>query len=230
MLSLIGEDIWISDGPELVAALGFHYPTRMTVIRLDDGGLVVWSPVALTAELKADVEALGAVRHVIAPNSLHHVFLGEWIRACPGAMVYAAPGLREKRADIRFDDDLADIPPPAWAGQMDQVVVNGNAIMREVVFFHRKSGTVLFTDLIQQLPPRWFSGWRRFVAKWDLMTEREPTVPRKFRLAFTNRTAARAAMRRVLDWPARKVVMAHGTPVTENAAAFLARAFSWLMR
>jgi hypothetical protein len=230
MLTAFGGDIWISDGPELVAALGFHYPTRMAVIRLDDGGLVIWSLVALTAELKAAVEALGAVHLIIAPNSLHHVFLSEWIEACPGAKVYAAPGLREKRGDIRFDADLDDTPPPAWAGQMDQVVVNGNAITREVVFFHRKSGTVLFTDLIQQLAPGWFSGWRRFVAKWDLMTEREPTVPRKFRLAFTSRKTARAAIRRVLDWPARKVVMAHGTPVTENAAAFLARAFSWLMR
>lgn len=33
----------------------------------------------------------------------------------------------------------------------------GNLITTEVVFFHVKSGTVLFTDLIQQFPANWFS-------------------------------------------------------------------------
>ena len=40
----------------------------------------------------------------------------------------------------------------------------GNAITTEVVFFHARSGTVLFTDLVQQLPAHWFSGWRALVA------------------------------------------------------------------
>ena len=56
-----------------------------------------------------------------------------------------------------------------------------------MVFFHLKSGTVLFTDLIQQLPASLFSGWRALVAKLDLMVGPEPSVPRKFRVAFTNR-------------------------------------------
>ena len=33
----------------------------------------------------------------------------------------------------------------------------------------------------------------------------------------------------VLDWPAQRVVMAHGTPVEEDGQAFLRRAFAWLM-
>jgi hypothetical protein len=61
------------------------------------------------------------------------------------------------------------------------------------------------------------------------MTADEPSVPRKFRLAFLDRPAARAAVCRVLEWPARNVLMAHGAPVTSDAQAFLRRAFRWLV-
>jgi len=106
--------------------------------------------------------------------------------------------------------------------------MQGNLITTEVVFFHITSGTVLFTDLIQQLPASSLSGWRALVAKLDLMVGPEPQVPRKFRVAFTNRRAARDAVGRIFAWPAEKVLMAHGTPVEKDARAFLRRAFQWL--
>ncbi|MEO3387807.1 DUF4336 domain-containing protein [Mesorhizobium sp. CAU 1741] len=227
MLQRFGDEIWIADGPN-VMSMGFRYPSRMTIIRLDDGTLFVWSPVAMNATLKAEVEALGTVKHVVAPNSLHHVFLGEWASAFPDAHLYAAPQLRSKCPEIKFDHDLGDVAPDAWVREIDQVAVPGNAITTEVVFFHKKSATVLFTDLIQQFPEDWFSGWRRFVAKWDLMVSREATVPRKFRIAFTDRKLACAALRRILEWPADKVLMAHGAPVMTDGRNQIARAFAWL--
>jgi hypothetical protein len=106
--------------------------------------------------------------------------------------------------------------------------MHGNLITTEVVFFHIKSGTVLFADLLQQIPADRNSGWRAMVAKLDLMVGAEPSVPRKFRVAFTNRRAARKSLEHILAWPARKVLMAHGTPVEEDAQAYLGRAFGWL--
>ncbi|MBN9080048.1 MAG: hypothetical protein BGP04_04685 [Rhizobiales bacterium 62-17] len=228
MLNEFGPNIWIADGTDVVAAMGFRYPTRMAVIRLANGDLFIWSPTALTATLCAAVDRLGPVRHLVAPNSLHHVFLPDWKLAYPEALVYAAPGLRQKRKDIVFDRDLSETPEASWAGEIDQAVMNGNAITTEVVFFHLPSGTVLFTDLLQRFPADWFTGWRGIVAKLDLMVAPEPTVPRKFRVAFTQRKAARPALSRVLSWPAEKVVMAHGTPVIADGQAFLRRAFAWL--
>jgi hypothetical protein len=171
---------------------------------------------------------LGEVRHLVAPNSLHHLFLAEWRAAYPQAALYAAPGLRRRRKDLEFDAELGDAPPPEWADDLDQVLVRGNRITTEVVFFHRWSGAVLFTDLIQQFPPGWFRGWRALVARWDLMTASEPSVPRKFRMAFVDRRAARSALRRILAWPSSKVIMAHGPPVDRDGRAFIARAFQWL--
>ncbi len=226
-LQSFGPDIWLSAGPE-AQVIGFRYPTRMVLIRLGVGHLLAISPVALTPNLKAEIEALGEVRHIVGPNSLHDLFLGEWRQAYPQATLHAAPGLRQVRPDLAFDADLSDTPAPAWGSDLDQVIVRGNRITAEVVFFHRPSSTAIFTDLIQQFPPGWFKGWRAIVARLDLMTEAEPQVPRKFRVAFSDRAAARVSVRRILEWPTERVVMAHGAPVAHDGRAFLARAFGWL--
>lgn len=228
MLFAFGPNIWLADGPTVTAAAGFHYPTRMAVIRLANGDLVLWSPTAPSDDLCAEIETLGAVRHLVAPNALHHTFLGDWQRGYPGATVYAPPGLREKRTDIRFDADFTDRPIDAWTGEIDHVIMWGNRITTEVIFFHRQSGTAIFTDLLQQLPRGWFKGWRALVARLDLMTAAEPTVPRKFRMAFADRRAARVSLRRLLAWPTQKVVFAHAPAITQDGQAFLHRAFRWL--
>lgn len=229
VLEAFGPEIWIGDGPTVVAAAGFRFPTRMAVIRLAGGGLFIWSPVALSADIQAAVDALGEVKFLIAPNALHDLFLAEWRNAYPGAKLYAPPGLRQRRKDLVFDADLADAPADGWADEIDQVQVRGNLITTEVVFFHRPSGTAIFTDLIQQLSPTWFDGWRAIVARLDLMTGPEPSVPRKFRNAFVGRKAARAGLDRILAWPVQQVLMAHGPPVRSEGRAFIARAFRWLL-
>ena len=72
MLREFGKDLWIAEGP-VVPFLGmFPYPTRMAVVRLSDGGLWIWSPLALDDMLAKEVEALGPVRYLISPNKLHH--------------------------------------------------------------------------------------------------------------------------------------------------------------
>jgi len=106
MLKKFGHEIWTADGPD-VAVVGFHYPTRMAVMRLSDGSLFIWSPIQLADSLRLEVDAVGQVRHIIAPNSLHHLFLPEWELAYPGAKVYAAPGLRKKRPRCR----VSFVPP-----------------------------------------------------------------------------------------------------------------------
>lgn len=228
MLQGFGDEIWTMDGPQIKAAAGFHYPTRMIIIRLADQSLFVWSPIALSTTTKEAVKQLGNVSYIIAPNSLHDTYLLDWHRAYPLAKIYAAPGLSAKRKDIQFEGELTDGPNPEWADQIDQVVMRGNAITQEVVFFHLKSRTVIFTDLVQQMPANFYRGWRRIVAKLDLMIGDHPQVPRKFRIAFTKKDQARQAVEKIQTWPTEKVLMAHGTPVEQEGKAFIEKAFAWL--
>jgi hypothetical protein len=222
-----GRHVWVAEGP-VVPFFGFPYPTRMVLVRLSHGGLFVWSPVALSVPLKREVDALGPVRHLVSPNALHHLFLGEWQSAYPEARLYAPPGLRKKRKDLAFDAELGDSPEPEWATDIDQVLMLGSVAMTEVVFFHRASATAMFADLIENFPHDWFKGWRGFVARLDGIVAPSPGAPREWRASFVNRRAARAALDRILAWPIERVLIAHGEPVSADGAAFVRRAFAWL--
>lgn len=216
-----GDGLWLADGPVVTGAGGFRFPTRMAVLRLkgEDGGLMLWSPVALDRGLRAAVEALGPVRHLVAPNGVHHMAMGDWQAAFPQAWLSVAPGVAGKRPDLRIDATLG-ATVPGWAGQIDQQLVAGR-ITTEAVFFHRASGSALVTDLIQQMPQGWYRGWRGLVARLDAMSAPHPAMPRKFRLSLAGRPKARAALREVAAWPVRQLVMAHGPVVTAEARAIL---------
>lgn len=228
VLHEFGPSIWTAEGP-VVSFLSFPYPTRMALIRLSNGGLFVWSPIALSDALKEEVDALGAVKCIISPNRLHHLSLGEWKSAYPQARLFASPGLRKRRGDLAFDGDLGDVPDPEWAADVDQVPVHGS-FLTEVEFFHRPSRTAIFADLLQNFSSDWFKGWRGLLARLDGICAPNPGAPREWRASFFNRRAARTSLDRILAWPIEQVLIAHGDPATSNGVAFVRSAFKWLLR
>ena len=227
VLQAIGRYIWIADGPS-VGFLGLPYSTRMTVVRLADGGLWVCSPIALSAALTEAVNALGPVRHLVSPNKLHHLFLAQWAQTWPSAKLYASPGLARRRRDLRFHAELGDAPDPAWVADIDQVIFHGSFAMEEVVFLHRASRTAIVTDLIQRFDPAHLHGWRRWIMTLDAVVGPNGSTPREWRLSFWDRRAARSALRTVIAWDPQQVVVAHGDCVRQHGCDLVARALRWL--
>ena len=72
----------------------------------------------------------------------------EFAAAFADARLYIAPGLQEKRKDLRFHGTLSDEPEPYWEDSLKQHVFQGIPAVNEVVFFHPESRTVIFTDLV----------------------------------------------------------------------------------
>jgi hypothetical protein len=85
MLTPLAEDIWTQSRE--VRFFGVETGSRMTVVRLAEGGLFVHSPVPLDDATRAAVDALGEVRAVVAPSLFHHLSIGEWKAAYPRAVV-----------------------------------------------------------------------------------------------------------------------------------------------
>jgi hypothetical protein len=227
VLEPFGPGLYVADGPE-VSFLRVPYPTRMVVARLGDGSAWVWSPIRLTPELAAAVEAVGPVRNLVSPNKIHHLFLDAWARRWPEARLFAPPGLAARRPDLRFHAELGDVPDAAWEGDLDQVVFRGSLFMEEVVFFHRPSRTAIVGDLVQRFDAAGLRGWRRWVMRLDGLVGERGSTPREWRASFLRRGPARAARERLLSWQPEGLVIAHGACVREGAGAVLARALSWL--
>jgi hypothetical protein len=228
----VGPDLWVAEGPE-VSFYGFPYPTRMVVARLGDGGLWLWSPVAPTETLRAAVDALGPVRFLVSPNPIHHLFLGDWAALYPEAALWGPPSTLKKRADLRFAGALGDAPPPGWAGQIDQVWVTEGLLMDEVAFFHRASRTAILADLSENFSDAFLKArWSRIggaIARFCRITQPWGWAPLEWRLSFLRRSAARATLRRILDWKPERVIIAHGEWPRSGGRAYLETAFSWLL-
>jgi hypothetical protein len=227
MLEEFGPDLYVADGPT-VSFYGFPYPTRMAVAKLSDNSAWVWSPVALSEGLAGAVDAIGPVGHIVSPNKLHHLFLGEWTKRWPDARLYAPPGLARKRPDLHFDAELADEPDPAWAADIDQVIFRGSFAMEEVVFFHRESQTAIIGDLVQRFPESKMSGWSGMLMRLDGLVGEHGSTPREWRASFLRRGAARRARDKVLGWKAERLLIAHGECSQSNATAILTEALGWL--
>jgi hypothetical protein len=227
VLTEIAKDVWTAEGP-VVKFFIFDYPTRMAVVRLSNGDLWIWSPTGLDDALAAELTALGPVKHLVSPNALHHLYMGEWKERFPDARLYASPGLAKKRTDLHFDAELGDAPDPDWGDEIDQVVFRGSFFLEEVVFLHRASETALVCDLIQRFDPASLSGWRGAIMKlWGLVGPNGST-PLEWRASWLNRRAGRAARDKALAWNPSNLVIAHGVHPTENGRAALERGLRWL--
>lgn len=76
------------------------FPRRMTVVRLADGGTLVWSAICLDAAGMAQVEALGEPRLIVVPNRGHRFDVKPWHDRYPAARVLCPPGAREKVEEL----------------------------------------------------------------------------------------------------------------------------------
>lgn len=227
MLEPFGPSLYVAAGPT-VSFFGFPYPTRMAVARLTDGSVWVWSPIALTAELAAAVQAIGPVHHIVSPNKLHHLFLREWAEHWPDAKLYAPPGLARKKPALHFEAELSDDAVAAWKTDIDQVVFRGSFAMAEVVFFHRASRAAIIGDLIQRFPESDVSGWKRMLLKFGGLLGERGSTPIDWRTSFLRHGPARAALQKVLGWNPERLLIAHGMCAQTGAVGIIANALRWI--
>lgn len=219
-------DVWVAEAP--LRFFGLEVGARMTVLRLPDQTLLLHSPIAPTATLVREVEALGRVSHLVAPNLLHHLFVGEWQRTRPDVRVYVAPGLEAKRPDLKIAGVLGDAPEPGWAGTLDQIVVDGYPFANEVVFFHRPSRTLIATDLAFNVGPgnapltrlafRLMRSYGRLSPSWIE------------RMLIRDRQTFRRSLERILEWPFERVVVAHGAVSETGGRDELVRGYAFILQ
>ncbi|MGR5150103.1 DUF4336 domain-containing protein [Photobacterium alginatilyticum] len=224
----IAENIWIFDG-KAVSFLTLPFTTRMTVTRLSTGELWVHSPIELNAIIRDQLEQLGAVKYLIAPNHLHHLFLADWLLAYPDAICYGTDEVIKKRSDIKFEHSLNLEQNWPWSIDIEQVLFTGSRLMEECVFFHKGSGVLIVTDLVENFPGTDFNSWQRMVAKGVGILAPNGKMPLDWRLSFAlKKSEARSHLSVILGWQPKIVVMSHGLIIEHEAVAFLKRSFSWL--
>jgi hypothetical protein len=168
---VVKDTVWTFD--QIQGILYVVVPIRMTVIKLEAGGLLIYAPVAPTQEcirlVKELVAQHGDVKYIILPTISgleHKVFVGPFARRFPNAQVFVAPnqwsfplnlplswlGFPKKRTHV-LPEDSTQTP---FADEFDYAILGpielGPGRFEEVAFFHKRSRTLLVTDSVLCVP------------------------------------------------------------------------------
>ena len=132
-------------------------------MRLQSGTLAVFSPTALTPEVRSTVESMGnQVAYIAALDYEHHIFVTDWAKAFPSAKLLGVEGLPEKRekdqatAGNKFhyvwtQKNKTDLKvDPEFDGEFDYEYVGSHA-NKELVFLHKPDKTLIEAEYVYSL-------------------------------------------------------------------------------
>ncbi|MBS9771553.1 MAG: DUF4336 domain-containing protein [Trichodesmium erythraeum GBRTRLIN201] len=168
---IVKDTIWTFD--QLQGIFYVTVPIRMTVVRMNGGGLFIYAPIAPTREcmrfVNELVEKYGEVRYIILPTISgleHKVYVGPFARKFPTAEVFVTPnqwsfplnlplswlGLPRNRTYL-LPVNSKDTP---FAAEFEYATLGpldiGIKPFAEVVFCHSPSQTLLAVDTILSVP------------------------------------------------------------------------------
>ena len=222
--------VWTLDGAMKFNFVKPHvarFPCRMAVVKLDDG-LLVWSPFPPEYCLQ-QIQALGSIRWIVAPNSLHWLWAGALAKAVRDGggrvTLLAAPGLETKpevvATGVVWDAYLPRGAPREWAGVVDCVHIQGIPLVEEVVLIHQPTRTLFGAELAFNFqrgdpkldvtcPMNWY---------FDAMDGYRPCCLSRTFKYLSDARAVKASVEEVLAIGFERYVPAHGAIIESGAEA-----------
>lgn len=232
MLREIDQNIWVCEQP--LRYFGLNVGTRMTVIRLKSGELVVISPIQADQEIIQQLSEMGDVSYIIAPNLYHYLFASNFQALYPKAKFWAVPGLESKKPEIAVDKVIQD-GENSFLDEIEYLLfdgfrtfgLTGPSLLNECVFFHPESHSLVLTDtafhfdesfpLITQLAAKVMGGYRKL----------SPSLLERF--ATQEKDKVEQSVKKVLNWDFRRVIMAHGSIVENEGKRRFKEGYEWFL-
>ena len=203
-------------------ALGCKASIRMTVLDTADG-LLLHSPVALGPDDLASIRALGNVHAVIAPNLYHHFHFRPAALNFPTARRLIPDGLERKIGPVPNAEILG--PDTPLSPEIAHFTLDAHRYLKETLFFHRPSRTLVTADLLYNYQAEQFPVERNVFRL--LGCYGAPSVPFYHHFSIHDRAAVRAMVDWVRQMDPRHIIMSHGRVVEgEDAPTLFARAWA----
>ncbi|HKP57211.1 MAG TPA: DUF4336 domain-containing protein [Polyangiales bacterium] len=208
------------------SVMGVEIGTRMTVVRLSDGTLLVHSPIRLTPTLEQKLASLGRVEHVLAPNLDHYLFAEAFKQRYPAARFYAAPGVAPKLPTVRFDAELRFGQAAPLGDGLAQAWFRSNHQLQELVLLHRATRTLITSDLAFHIQAADGLLSKLMLKLNDSYQTFGPS--RVCRSHITEPGMARPDVDAILALDPERAIVAHGEILRAGAAAAIERGYAWL--
>ena len=194
-------------------------PRRMTVARLADARLVVFSAMALDEGSMQVLESYGQPAFLVVPSDKHRLDAKVWKDRYPAMQVVAPAGSRKKVEDVvhvdttepRFDDPNVQFITVPGTGRHEAALLIDSP----------EGATLVLNDLIGNIRDMsGFGGW--FLRKTNFAGE-EPQVPLPVLwTTVDDKSALRTQFLKWAELPAlKRILVSHGEPIEEEPAEVL---------
>ena len=216
MLKQFGPDIWIVEQPSNF--IGVPLDLRMTIIRNDQQQLTLHSVIPCNEVTHNAIQALGKITYLIVPNLEHTRFIAQWQQRYPEAQTYAPTD-----AAIEPSIDLNSINHNA----LQSLAILGMPRLQESVFFHNESKTLILTDLAFNLNSDmtlWGKCFMKLNGAYNCFTS-----SRILRSLIKDKNAFSSSIQEILQWDFEQIIIAHGTPITDDAKQRFRDSFQWAL-
>jgi hypothetical protein len=189
-------------------------PRRMTVTRLKDGRLVVFSAISLDEDEMASLEQYGRPAFLIVPNDIHRLDAKTWKDRYPAMQVITPEGSRAKVEEV--------VPVDAVTPKFDDpnvifITVPGTRRREAALLIHTYTGTTLvLNDLVGNIRGEaGFGGWLLRIAGF---AGDEAQIPRVVKMAMVeDKNALRAQILQWADIPSlQRILVSHGSVIAED--------------
>jgi len=218
-LQRVTDGVWELNHPFRLMRL-FPLGHRMTVLRVPEG-LALHSPTPLDNTLAHAIDDLGRVRHVLAPSTMHNLWLAPWGERYPDARFWTVPGFADKYRDLRSDGELDS------STRIDGLrcrTIDGMPKVNECVVLHEPSSSLLVADLVFNFPSSSSLALRALLRLVGAYGRVAPS--RLFRLFVRDRAAMRRALDDILAMDFDRLIVGHGAIVETGAKDRLREAYA----
>jgi hypothetical protein len=175
--TIVPDQIWTLD--QKFGILNVQVPQRTVIVRLKEGGLFVYNPVAATQECLGLVQELvdkyGPVKHIVLGSVAleHKAYTGVFAQKFPKAQVWVQPGqysspinlptvfLGFPKGRTRTIPKTMEEAPQEWKDNFEFRIlgpfISKDGAFGEAVFYHRATKTLICTDTVvevsEEIPP-----------------------------------------------------------------------------
>jgi hypothetical protein len=219
--TVVADRIWCLERP--VWFSGARLRARTTVVRLDDGSLLLHTPAPPTDALAEELRALGAVRWLVVPNCWHHLGAPAAAARFPEARLVAPASALRRNPLLRLDLDLHDGEFGKLVPEFDALPLAGVPFWDETVLYHRPTRTLLGADIVCSAGVNDHFTWR-FGARLTGCYERV-RVPPDARKKLPDKAATARSLRAMLQRPVERLIIGHGDIIEARCLDHLAHAW-----
>ena len=219
----------------------FKVGGRATIIKVETGALAVFSPVALTDDVRSKIQSMGNnVKYISAMDLEHHIYVTPWAKAYPQAEIIGVEGLPEKREkdpetkgikfshvftqsnknDMRISEEFDN------EFEYEYLHAHQN---KELIYYHKPTKTMIEADFIFNLP-----AFEQYSRSGDsatsgiltklftglMNTRNDATWQRRFLwyvAGSRDRAGFSESVNRMKHWDIQRIIPSHGDVIEPGA-------------